>query len=82
MQSMLKRITLAFIRFYQQTSFFHKVLFRTLYISDSVCRYQPTCSSYTSQAVERYGVVKGLFLGLKRIIRCHPFSHGGFDPVK
>jgi len=47
-----------------------------------VCRYQPNCSEYTYQAVEKYGVLKGGWMGLKRIIRCNPFSTGGYDPVK
>jgi len=78
----MKFIILALIRFYQKTSFFHKTLFKTLFISDSVCRYQPTCSNYTYQAVEKYGTVKGLFLGLKRIIHCHPWAKGGYDPLR
>jgi len=78
----MKKTVLALIRFYQKTSFFHKALFRTLFISDSACRYQPTCSNYTYQAVEKYGVIIGLFLGLKRIIRCHPWVKGGYDPLK
>ena len=45
------------------------------------CRYTPTCSEYALEAVERHGVVKGVGLGLARILRCHPFVHGGFDPV-
>jgi uncharacterized protein len=45
------------------------------------CRFQPTCSDYTYQAVARYGVIKGGFLGIKRVFRCNPFSKGGFDPV-
>lgn len=47
----------------------------------SRCRFQPSCSSYTYQAVEKYGTIKGLFLGTKRIIRCNPYSKGGYDPV-
>ncbi|MDR0524899.1 MAG: membrane protein insertion efficiency factor YidD [Spirochaetaceae bacterium] len=45
------------------------------------CRYTPTCSAYAYQAVEKYGVFKGLLLGFKRILRCHPFCPGGYDPV-
>jgi putative membrane protein insertion efficiency factor len=45
------------------------------------CRYYPTCSSYMFQAIQKYGVVKGMALGIKRILRCNPFSKGGFDPV-
>ena len=46
------------------------------------CKYYPTCSEYTKQAIEKYGVVKGIFLGLVRFIKCNPFSKGGYDPLK
>ena len=44
------------------------------------CRYTPTCSEYAMQAVEKYGAVKGGWLAAKRILRCHPFHEGGYDP--
>jgi putative membrane protein insertion efficiency factor len=46
------------------------------------CKYEPTCSAYATQAVERYGILRGLVLAVWRILRCNPFSHGGFDPVE
>jgi putative membrane protein insertion efficiency factor len=47
----------------------------------SCCRYVPSCSAYAYQAVEKYGVCRGGFMALKRILRCHPFHPGGYDPV-
>jgi len=46
------------------------------------CKYEPTCSEYTKQAIEKYGTIKGIFIGFKRILRCNPFSKGGYDPLK
>lgn len=68
----MKRFALAAIRFYKH------------YISPlmgSSCRYYPTCSQYTYEAIEKYGVLKGSWMGMRRIGRCHPFAKGGFDPV-
>jgi len=45
------------------------------------CRFYPTCSQYSIQAVEKYGVPKGVLLAIKRILKCHPFHPGGYDPV-
>ena len=47
----------------------------------SSCRYYPTCSEYTKQALKKYGVIKGSWFGIKRILRCHPFNTGGYDPL-
>ncbi|MBI3804024.1 MAG: membrane protein insertion efficiency factor YidD [Nitrospirae bacterium] len=47
-----------------------------------VCRFYPTCSSYSLEAVERHGFFIGLVMTLKRLVRCHPFCPGGYDPVK
>ena len=46
------------------------------------CRYLPTCSEYTKESIIKYGVVKGFWLGLKRIVKCHPWGKGGYDPIK
>jgi putative membrane protein insertion efficiency factor len=46
------------------------------------CRFYPTCSQYAVEAIKKYGGVKGSFLALKRILKCHPFHPGGYDPVK
>lgn len=68
----MKAIGLFAIRIYQRT------LSRMLPPS---CRFEPSCSHYTYQAIEKYGLLKGGWLGLKRIGRCHPLSPGGYDPV-
>ena len=45
------------------------------------CRFYPTCSQYCYQAVKKYGILKGIFKGLKRLFKCHPFNSGGYDPL-
>lgn len=78
----MKKLILKLIRIYQNTSWFHSYIFRVLYMSDKICRFEPTCSIYTYQAVDKYGVGKGILLGLSRIIRCNPWNKGGLDPLK
>jgi putative membrane protein insertion efficiency factor len=48
----------------------------------SACRFYPTCSEFMYMAVEKYGPLRGVWLGVKRLFRCHPFHEGGFDPVR
>lgn len=76
------------ISFYQKylsldSGIFRHVFSRFIFISgDRTCRFTPSCSDYTYRAIERYGIITGLRLGLSRIIRCNPMSAGGYDPVK
>ncbi len=69
---LLKKIFLLLIRFYQ------------VGISPLIgprCRFQPTCSQYAIIAINRYGVVRGTYLAVRRLLKCHPFHKGGYDPV-
>jgi hypothetical protein len=68
----MKNIALVMIRFYQNAISPHL---------PPVCRYYPTCSSYAYEAVNKYGVLRGCLLAARRVIRCHPFRSGGYDPV-
>lgn len=70
------------IRFYQRFLSFDTGLLRILSFGGPTCRFTPRCSEYTYQAVYRYGTIRGLSLGIKRILRCHPWNPGGHDPVK
>lgn len=67
----MKKIILFLISIYQKISRH----------TPPVCRFYPTCSEYTRQAIEKYGVLKGGWLGIKRICKCHPWHEGGNDPV-
>jgi len=72
MRSVPKRALLGAIRFYRR------------HISPMFppcCRFTPTCSAYALEAVEKYGALKGGYLALRRILKCHPFHPGGYDPV-
>ncbi|OGG08658.1 membrane protein insertion efficiency factor YidD [Candidatus Gottesmanbacteria bacterium RBG_16_43_7] len=77
----MKKLVLSSIRFYQKYLSFDTGMLRYLFLTDRACRFTPTCSEYTYQAVNRYGIIYGLWLGLARIVRCHPWSKGGWDPV-
>jgi uncharacterized protein len=73
MSNLIKKILILPIRGYQ--------IFISPMLGSNKCRYQPTCSSYMIQAIEEWGVIKGLWLGLKRIGRCHPWGGHGYDPI-
>jgi len=68
----MKKIALVIIRFYQYVISPH---------IPPACRYYPTCSFYAYEAVNKYGFLRGCFLAARRIVRCHPFHRGGYDPV-
>ncbi|MDE6874140.1 MAG: membrane protein insertion efficiency factor YidD [Lachnospiraceae bacterium] len=69
----MKKVLIFFVRIYRK------------YISPlkgrPSCRYFPTCSQYAIEALEKYGAIKGSYLALRRILRCHPFHKGGYDPL-
>ena len=68
----MKLLVLAVLRLYKKTM---------SPLLGTHCRYYPTCADYMFQAVEKYGAARGIFLGLKRLLRCHPFHAGGLDPL-
>lgn len=67
-----KSIGIFFIKFYQCAISPH---------FPACCRYIPTCSQYSLEAIQKFGLIKGVWLSIKRILRCHPFHDGGYDPV-
>lgn len=69
----MKKVFVGIIRFYQ-------VAISPLF--PPTCRFIPTCSQYAVQAIDQYGAFRGGFVALRRILRCHPFCKGGYDPVK
>jgi hypothetical protein len=76
----MKRASLALIRLYQKTISPDHGWFSGG--KQHVCRFHPTCSEYTYQAIEKYGTLRGVSKGGWRILRCNPFNKGGFDPLK
>jgi putative membrane protein insertion efficiency factor len=76
----IKNIILKLIRLYQKTLSLDHGLFSFAKMHYG-CRFFPSCSQYTYEAIEKYGIGKGCMLGAKRIIRCNPMGKGGFDPV-
>ena len=68
----MKKILILLIKLYQK---FISPMF------PAKCRFYPTCSQYTLEAVKEHGAIKGTYLGIKRILKCHPFHEGGYDPV-
>ena len=69
----MKSLLISFIRGYQ-------ILISPL--SPPACRYTPTCSQYTLEAIKKYGAARGTYMGIRRLLRCHPFHAGGYDPVR
>ena len=72
----MKKILIFFINGYQ------KYISTYLQTKNIHCKFYPTCSEYAKQAIEKYGAGKGICLGIWRILRCNPFSKGGYDPLK
>lgn len=68
---MLNKFLILIIKGYQKISFF----------KTPSCRFYPSCSNYSIEAIEKYGAIKGVWLTFRRILRCHPFNPGGYDPV-
>lgn len=69
----MKKVLIYLINFYQKRISKH---------TPRVCRFYPTCSQYAKEAILKYGAIKGTYLAIKRIIKCHPLHPGGYDPLK
>lgn len=79
----MKRFALKLILLYQKyLSIDHGLIGKIFAPNTKICIFEPTCSTYTYEAVDKYGIFKGTFLGVKRVLRCNPYSKGGYDPLK
>ena len=70
---MIKRLFIAIVKFYRNYLASLKL---------PTCRFYPTCSEYTLESLERFGAIKGILKGIKRVLKCHPLHRGGYDPVE
>ncbi len=77
----VRLVPMGMIRLYQVTISPDHSALMTRILRSGVCRFHPTCSQYTYEAIDKYGVFKGGAMGIWRIVRCNPFNPGGFDPV-
>ncbi|HHX58227.1 MAG TPA: membrane protein insertion efficiency factor YidD [Candidatus Moranbacteria bacterium] len=78
----MKKILIGLIKIYQKTLSFDTGWLSWFTGGRRVCKFHPTCSQYTIEAIEKFGSIKGVWWGMKRISRCHPWSSGGFDSVE
>lgn len=69
----MKKILIAIVKFYQKSI--------SPYKGGACCRFIPTCSEYAIEALNKYGAIKGSYLAIRRILKCHPFHKGGYDPL-
>jgi len=77
----VRLVPMGIIRLYQHTISPDHSPLMTRILPGGVCRFYPSCSQYTYEAIEKYGIIKGSFMGAWRILRCNPFNPGGHDPV-
>jgi len=78
----MRKLVLGLIRFYQKYLSFDSGFLRTLFLTDKACRFTPSCSEYTYQAISKYGIILGGWKGVRRILKCNPWNSGGGDPLQ